>query len=209
MALERRGATEADDDGSTTRGVGTEEAVKALITAATVTLLAAGPLFAQESGGQHQGPPPDAFDVRTELQGLYDEISQATLQFMTESDIDLLHDALYTPDWVFVNETGGKQTWSQMRGLAVHALSEPRPDSMIQAIQKVSLGPDDATVVVDMTTVRTIVDDKGRYGRPGASHTLAETTVLRDSWIRIADEWKLKSREQIGKPTASVDKTEW
>jgi hypothetical protein len=183
--------------------------MKALMIAATVILWAASPLCAQESGGQHQGAPPDAFNVQTDLQGLYDEISQATLQFKTESDVDLFHDALYTPDWVFVNETGLKQTWAQMRGQAVHALSEPPLDSMSQAIQKLSLGADGATVTVDMTTVRTIVDGEGRYGRPGVSHTLAETTVFRDGWMRVSDEWKLRSREQIGKPTVSVDKPEW
>ena len=43
------------------------------------------------------GTPTDTFDVRIELQALYDEISQATLQFVSESDVDLFHDVLYTP----------------------------------------------------------------------------------------------------------------
>ena len=156
----------------------------------------------------HPETPPDTFDVQTQLQGLYDEISQATLQFATESDVDLFHDVLYTPDWVFVDATGHTQTWPQVRVRAIQALSAPLPDSMIQPIQKLSLVPDGATVVVNVTTVHTIVDAEGRYGRQGASHTLTETTAFRDRWVRFSDDWKLKSREQIGRPTVSVDKPE-
>ena len=56
-----------------------------------------------------------------------------------------------------------------------------------------------------------MVDNDGRYGRKGGSHTLAEATVFRDSWIKVADDWKLKSREQIGQPRVLVDKppSEW
>jgi hypothetical protein len=149
---------------------------------------------------------PDTFDVRAELQGRYHEISQATLQFETESDVDLFHDVLRTPDWVFVDATGHTQAWSQVRLEAIHALSVPYPDSMNQPIQELSLVSDGATVVVNVTTVRTIVDAEGRYGRQGASHTLTETTPFRDTWVHVSDEWKLKSRQQISGPTVVVDK---
>ena len=43
--------------------------------------------------------PTNTFDIQAELQGNYDEISQATLQFVTPSDVDMFHDVLYTPDW--------------------------------------------------------------------------------------------------------------
>jgi hypothetical protein len=59
-----------------------------------------------------------------------------------------------------------------------------------------------------MITVNAIVDREGRYGRRGASHTLTDTTTFKDRWVRVADEWKLKSREQIGRPSVSVDKPE-
>jgi hypothetical protein len=153
------------------------------------------------------GTPADTFNVRSELQGLYDEISQVTLSFVTESDVDMLHDVLYTPDWVFVDGTGHTQTWPQVRQRAIQALSAPALDSINQPIQKLSLGSDGVTVVVNMTTVRIVVDHEGRYGRQGASHTLRETTVFRDRWVRVSDRWKLKSREQLGGPTVSVDKT--
>ena len=148
------------------------------------------------------------FNVSAELQGLYVEISQATLQFVTESDIDLFHDVLYTPDWVFVDATGQKHTWSQEREREVQALSAPPLITMNQSIRTVSLTPDGATAVVNLTTVRTIVDAEGRYGRQGVSHTLTETTPFRDTWVKVSDSWKLKSREQIGRPTVSVDKPE-
>jgi len=152
-----------------------------------------------------QGARADMFDGWTNLQGLYDEISQATLQFMTVSDVDLFHESLYTADWVFVDQTGHSQTWSQVRERAIQAMLAPPPDSMVQPIQKLSLSSDGATVVVNVTTVRTIVDHDGRYGRRGVSHTLTETTTYRDLWVRISDRWKMKSREQISRPAISVD----
>lgn len=92
---------------------------------------------------------------------------------------------------------------------AMQASSAPPLDSMIQRIQKLSLVPDGASTVVNVTTVRTIVDAGGRYGQQGASHTLTETTLYRDRWTRVSDEWKLKSREQISPSTVSVDRPEW
>jgi hypothetical protein len=150
----------------------------------------------------------DTFDVQAELQGLYDEISQATLQFVTASDLDVFHDVLYTRDWVFIDTTGRTHTWPEVRQQAIQALSAPPPDSMSQPIRKVSVEPDGVTVIVSVTTVRTIVDHDGRYGRRDAAHTLAETTAFRDRWVRVSGGWKLKLREQIGRPSESVDKTE-
>jgi len=150
----------------------------------------------------------DAFNVEAELQGMYEEISQATLQFVTESDLDLFHDVLYTPDWVFVDATGQKHTWSQMREREVQALSGPTLSSINQSIQKLSLASDSATVLVNLTTVRAIIDTAGKYGRQGGSHTLTETTAFRDTWVKVAGSWKLKEREQIGQPTVAVDKPE-
>jgi ketosteroid isomerase-like protein len=154
------------------------------------------------------GAPPDTFALQAELQGLYDEISQATLQFATASDVDQFHDVLYTPDWVFVDTPGQKRNWSQMREEAIQALSSPALTSMSQPIRKLSVTAEGATVMVDLTTVRTIVDHEGRYGRKEASHTLTNTTPFRDRWVRVSDNWKLKSRDQIGRPMESVDKPE-
>jgi hypothetical protein len=149
---------------------------------------------------------PDSFSVQAELQGLYDEISQATLQFVTEADVDQFHDVLYTPDWSFVDAAGQRQLWPQAREQAMQSLHGPRLDSMAQPIQKLSLVPGGATVVVNLTTVRTIVDNEGRYGKKGAAHTLTETTEFRDTWVRVSEAWKLQSRAQVGQPKMHVGK---
>ena len=154
------------------------------------------------------GPPVDNFVIQAELQGLYDETSQATLQFVTASDIDEFHAVLCTVDWVFTDLAGHRRPWADMREDAVGALSEPRLDSMTQTIVKLEVDSLGATAVVNLSTVRTVVDHEGRYGRPDASHTLTHTTPFRDRWIRVSDEWKLKSREQIGAPSESVGKPE-
>ena len=156
----------------------------------------------------HPWTPPSTFDVQTELQGLYDEISQATLQFVTESDVDVFHEVLFTDDWVFIDATGHRQTWPQARERAIQALAEPHPEALTQPIQKLSVAADGVTVLADMKTVRTIVDNEGKYGRKGDSHTLTETTTFRDRWVKVSDKWKMKSREQVKAPTVSVGKTD-
>jgi ketosteroid isomerase-like protein len=151
----------------------------------------------------------DLVSIQADLQGLYDEISQASLQFLTETDIDDFHDVMYTPDWVFVDAAGQEHTWAQQREQAVQALTAPHHDPIVQSIQKLTLVPGGASILVNVTTVRTIVDDLGRYGAKGASHTLTETTPFRDTWIRDVDRWKVKSRQQVGQPKAVVDKPDY
>jgi hypothetical protein len=152
--------------------------------------------------------PTDKFEVQFELQALYDEISQATLQFDTATDIDDLHAVLYTPDWTFTDAAGHTKTWADLRPSAVEALSAPRPDSIVQPIAKLTSAAAGTTVIVKVITVHSIVDHEGRFGRKDAAHTLTNTTTFRDRWVRVSDAWKLKSREQIGQPTESVDKQE-
>jgi hypothetical protein len=152
---------------------------------------------------------PGSLDVLSNLQGLYDEATQVTVPFMTEADVELFDDVLYTPDWVFVDVSGRKQTRADVREQANQAASAAVADSVIQRIQKLSLLPDGATTIVNRTIVNTIVDADGRYGRRGAIHTITETTVYRDTWVKAADEWKMKSREQLKPAQISVDKREW
>jgi len=154
------------------------------------------------------GAPADDFAVQAELQGLYDEISQATLQFVSAADVDEFHDVLYTADWVFTDLIGQRHAWREVREDAIRALSAPRLDAMTQPIRMLSVDRAGATVVVNVVTVRTIVDHDGRYGRPEASHTLTATTPFRDRWVKVSDEWKLKAREQIGASSESVGKPE-
>jgi hypothetical protein len=152
------------------------------------------------------GTPADTFDIQAELQGLYDEISQATLQFMTTTDIDQFHAVIYTPDWVFIDTAGHKKTWSEIRPEVVQGMLARRPESMTQPIKTLAVDHGVATVVVNVVTVRIIVDREGRYGRADGTHTVTDTTPFRDKWVKVSDEWKLKSREQIGPPSQLVDK---
>ena len=154
----------------------------------------------------HPWTPPSTFDVQTELQGLYDEISQATLQFTTQSELDQFHAVLYTPDWAFTDASGHARSWADVREEAFRALSAPRVDSMTQPIRSLSVDGNGATVVVNLVTVRTLVDSEGRYGHAGDTHTLTDTTPFRDRWIKVSGSWKVKSRQQIGGPTETVDK---
>jgi ketosteroid isomerase-like protein len=148
----------------------------------------------------------DTFEVQAELQGLYDEISQATLQFTTQSELDQFHAVLYTPDWAFTDASGHARSWADVREEAFRALSAPRVDSMTQPIRSLSVDGNGATVVVNLVTVRTLVDSEGRYGHAGDTHTLTDTTPFRDRWIKVSGSWKVKSRQQIGGPTETVDK---
>jgi len=142
----------------------------------------------------------DTFDVRSELQGLYDAMSQASLQFMTAAEIDEFHTVLTTSAWTFVDETGRKHHRSQMGVDAIHALVAPRPDSITQTIGRLSLDGNVATVLINRTTVRSLARRPGR----GGARTLAAVTTFRDRWIRVVGEWKLQSRQQIGKSVESV-----
>jgi hypothetical protein len=146
--------------------------------------------------------PPDLFTIQAELQGLYDEISQATLQFVSIEDADQFHSVLYTPDWVFVDTAGQRQTWAQMHEQVLHA---PQVESAVQPIQKLSLVPGGAVTTVNVSTTRGIVDEEGHYGRRGATHQITETTPFRDTWVQNGDQWKLQSRTQLGPPKIHVD----
>jgi len=148
----------------------------------------------------------DPFSVQAELQGLYDEISQATFQFATDLDIDEFHDVVYAPDWTLVDASGQRRTWPQVREQAVQALAQPLPNAIWQRIQKLTLAPAGATATVESIVERTIVDADGHYGKKGASHSITETTMFRDNWVNAGDHWKFKSREQLGQPKTLVDK---
>jgi hypothetical protein len=149
---------------------------------------------------------PTVFEVQTELQALYDEITNGTAQLMTPSELDLFHSVLYARDFVFVDTAGHTHEWPEIREQEIRAIGTPLPDSAIQSILKLSLTPAGATAVVTRTVVRAIVDKDGCYGRKGAMHTLTEVTPFRDLWIRADTRWLLKQRAQTGATKTSVDK---
>jgi hypothetical protein len=148
----------------------------------------------------------DAGSVQAGLQGIYDEISAATLGWDTALDIDDLERALYSRDWVFIDSNKQLHSWQQVRDEGGLPVKAPRLTWIAQTIQKLSLTPDGAAAVVNMCTVRTIVDREGTYGRRGASHSVTETTTFRDRWIAERDGWKMKSREQLGTFIVAVDR---
>jgi hypothetical protein len=175
---------------------------------AAVTLFTAVPVLAHSEGAYvaSAARAPEVLSVRADLQGLYDEISQAGFQFESGTDVDLFHDVLYTPDWMFVNAAGQPHGWSQEREQVIQSLNARPYASMIQALEKLSLIAGGATADVTVTTVRTIVDEPGRYGRKGETRTLVETTMFRDAWVNAAGEWKLRARRQIGQPKVVIEK---
>jgi hypothetical protein len=155
-----------------------------------------------------QSASPDPFLLQAQVQGLYDEMSQAALQFGTESDIDDFYGALYTSDWSMTDAKGQQHTWPEVRQQEVAALSQPKSDALRQAIQKFSLVPGGASVIVLRTDVRNIVDNEGKYGPVGKAHVIAEQTLFHDEWVGEGEHWKLKSRQQEGPTKILVDKTD-
>jgi len=158
--------------------------------------------------GLLQAGSPDAFTVQADLQGRYAEISQASLQFVTDADVDDFHDVMYTSDWTVTDMAGQQQDWGQLRLQALHALTMPHPTAIVQSIQKLALVPNGAAAVVNVTTVRTVVDNEGRYGQKGATHTLSETTpiVTRGSPWRVDGSCGLVSRSPCRK-SRSISRT--
>jgi hypothetical protein len=146
------------------------------------------------------------FDTEMELQGLYDEISEITVPALTEEDMNVFFDVVYAPDWVFVDAAGRKLTRAE---LSTRDAQSPEPDVVIDRIDKVLPAAGGVTTLITAITVHTFVDTQGRYGRPGASHTLTEVTRYRDRWVRGAVGWKMQSREQAGPTRTVLDKPEW
>jgi hypothetical protein len=151
----------------------------------------------------------DTASIRADLQGLYDEMSQAPMQFLTESDIDAFHDLMFTTDWTSVDTAGHVRSWADVREAQVQALNVSHHDPTVQSIQKLTLQSGGATILVNVTVVHTIVDNDGKYGAKGATHTLNETTPFRDTWVGGGEHWKMKLRQQVGAPKIVVDKPDY
>jgi len=134
------------------------------------------------------------FDVQATLQGLYDEISQTLLQVTSDSDVDQLHDVLYTPDCVFVDASGTQHTWAEMREEMLRVSKTEHVAEMIQRIEKISMTPQGATVLVQTNTVHPAAASPGAHDAP----MITDTTTYRDTWVQMAGEWRLQSRTQVG-----------
>jgi hypothetical protein len=150
--------------------------------------------------------PPDLFTTQFELQGLYDEISQASMQFMTSTDADEFQAALLTPDWTFTDASGQTHGWAEMRDQIMHA---PPVVAATQPIQKLALVPGGATVTINEIRTRPFVDADGKYGKKDAQHMMTTTTSFRDTWVQVGEQWKFKSRQQLGPPKQKLDVSDY
>ena len=127
----------------------------------------------------------DWFRVQSDLQALYDESTQAELQFETALDVDEYHAVRFAPGWTFVDASGKSHSWEEMRASALSALPD-RKDWIVDGIQKVvSVNGDTAVVLVNETVVK---------------KNVGETTSYKDTWIKDGDSWKQQSRAQVGPP---------
>ncbi|HEX4346603.1 MAG TPA: hypothetical protein VHZ73_03480 [Vicinamibacterales bacterium] len=126
---------------------------------------------------------PNTFDVQSNLQALYDEATQAELQFDTPLDIDEYHAVRFTPAWTFVDASGSSHSWDEMRAAEVSELSQ-RKDWIADSIQKV--------VSINETTAVVLVNEMIVTKNVGA------TTPYKDTWVKDGDSWKEQSRAQVG-----------
>ena len=124
--------------------------------------------------------------VRTDLQGMYDEMSAATLQVTTPAEIDEFHAVLCTPDWVFVDREGHTHDWRDARARAIEQLSAPTFESIVQRIQRLTATTRTATTIVKVTMT--------------AAKTGKTVAFYKDTWVAMPDGWRQQSRTEIEKP---------
>jgi hypothetical protein len=123
-----------------------------------------------------QSPKIDLFSTQADIQGLYEDIRQMESQSTTATDVDILHDVLYTQDWTFVDKDGQSHSWTEMRQKEIDALAHKPVDSFYQPIKKMSVSPDGRTATV------TIVENQ---------------TTYKDTWVKSGESWKMKTRQQL------------
>jgi hypothetical protein len=147
------------------------------------------------------------FNISVDLQGIYDEISQAEIPSGGDTH-DLYAGVFFTPDWTFVDLAGKRQSWAEKRARDLSERLATPWDSRIQRIHSLTILPDGASTVVYVTTRRAIVDTEGTYGRKGVGRTriIREEAVYSDKWVKVADNWKMASREQARPSKVTVNK---
>jgi hypothetical protein len=119
---------------------------------------------------------PDLDGVRSQIQGLYEDIRQMRAQSTTSADVDALQAVRYTPDWTFVDKSGQAHTWEEVRQQHIDALAHQSRDAWYQPIQKLTLSGDGSTATI-------LITEQGvRY---------------EDSWVKAGDSWKMKTRRQL------------
>jgi hypothetical protein len=141
-------------------------------------------------------PQPDTFTAETELQGLYEEISEAVMH--ATAGVETVRPVLYSADWEFIDAAGQHQSWPQVSvASSVSAFRAAPFDVIRHVIQKLTIQGNVATVVVQVT----IETDESRVDAYAAQLPRArdQTTTFRDTWVKNGDAWKMKSSQQIGK----------
>ena len=118
----------------------------------------------------------DVFSTQADIQGLYEDIRQMQAQSTTPTDVDTLHDVLYTQDWTFVDKSGQSHAWSEWRRKEIDALAHRSGDAFYQPIKKLSVSSDGQTATVTI-------------GENGATY--------KDTWVRSGPSWKMKTRQQL------------
>jgi hypothetical protein len=149
------------------------------------------------------------FQLRVQLQALYEEMAESVIHLTAAGSSASASAVLYTPDWVFVDASGQRQSLDQARS-ETGALRRSPFDTITHSIQKLTVSGDQVTVIVKVAVAvgRADTDQQAAaMGRltgwqelPGFKLPSVETTTFRDTWVKAGDSWKMKSREQLGKP---------
>jgi hypothetical protein len=150
------------------------------------------------------------FQVQVQLQALYEEMAESVIHLKAGGSSASATAVLYTPDWVFVDASGQRQSLDQARSETGGALRRSPFDTITHSIQKLSLSGDQATVIVKVAVAVGGADNDQQaatMGRltgwqelPDFKLPRVETTTFKDTWVKAGDSWKMKSREQLGKP---------
>lgn len=149
------------------------------------------------------------FQVQVQLQALYEEMAEGVINTAAGAASARTTAVLYTPDWVFVDASGQRQSLEQARSESSGALHRSPFDTITHAIQKLTVSGDQVTVIVKVAVATGGADVDQRFAAMGRLNgwqerpdnlPRVETTTFRDTWVKAGDSWKMKSREQLGKP---------
>lgn len=151
-----------------------------------------------------------AFETQAQLQAVYEEIAE-TVAHATIDSPATISGVLMTPDWMFVDSAGAHHSLSDAMSIPESTLRVSPFDAITQKIEKLSLSGDTATVTVKVTVAAgtpRIGDQTDQLGHfehgwkqvPAVSVPSPKTRTFKDTWVKDGGSWKMKSREEIGKP---------
>jgi hypothetical protein len=144
----------------------------------------------------------ETFDLQTTLQGLYEEMAEGVLHSTSEAPAMAVSATLCTPDWVFIDLAGQRQSWPQARTATATVLRTAPFAPITHAIQKLSVDGEQVTVIVTVTVE--VEGPDATWQSPDRTPPRNEATTFRDTWVRVGDQWKMKAREQLGQPHVSA-----